>query len=531
MDKYCYGATINRWLKYGSTFVLIFFIGLFFLWPLSKIIYETFDRSTFKNEVSSGKFLKIFTVTFFQATLSTVFTLLLGIFPTYLISKWNFKLRKIISALIVVPFVLPSVVVGASFLKILPENLHNTLIAVIAVHIFFNIAVIVKIVGATWEKIPNDLPDSSLTLGASKVKSFIYVTLPLLIPSVIFACSIVFIFCFTSYGAILIVGGIKNSTLEVEIARQALTFGDVATSSVLSIIQIIFLSIVIVVSNIISNKNKHLFNAIDTQRRELTTNRHRVLALLGSISIFLFVLVPIITLFISSIKYGNKFSFFAWKHLQPYEVRPGITNGISSITSLITSLKITLIALCLSIFIGLLATLIIYKTKFMSKIVEPLYMLPLGVSAVTLGLGILITFSSSPFNWRSNWIFIPISHSLIAIPFFIRTMLPALNAKSKDLSNASFTLGASPIRSIWEIDLKRTKNAFSKSIGFCAAISLGEFGATSLLTKTGNDTAPVAIAKLLSRPGELSSLQAYMLSSVLALVIGSIVFLVEVRNA
>ena len=120
-------------------------------------------------------------------------------------------------ALITVPFMLPTVVVGAAFLAVLPDRWHNTAIAVLAAHVFFNIAVVVRIVGGMWATLPTDLTGAARTLGASQRQVFLTVVLPLLRPALFAASSVVFLFTFTSYGVVRILGGVRTTTIEVEV--------------------------------------------------------------------------------------------------------------------------------------------------------------------------------------------------------------------------------------------------------------------------------------------------------------------------
>ena len=102
--------------------------------------------------------------------------------------------------------------------------------AILAAHVFFNIAVVVRTVGALWSRIDPDLHDAGRVLGAREWKVFRTVTLPLLRPAIAAAAAIVFLFTFTSFGVVLILGGFRFATLEVEIYRQAVTLFDLPSA-------------------------------------------------------------------------------------------------------------------------------------------------------------------------------------------------------------------------------------------------------------------------------------------------------------
>jgi thiamine transport system permease protein len=142
-------------------------------------------------------------------------------------------------------------------------------------------------------------------------------------------------------------------------------------------------------------------------------------------------------------------------------------------------------------------------------------MLPLGTSAVTIGLGLLITFDVSPVDWRARWWFIPLGHALVAVPFVVRSLLGVLRSIPTDLRHAAATLGAAPIRAWWHVDARPLSRPLMAGAGFAAAISLGEFGATTVLTRSGRETVPIAIGRLLGRSGGVPRAQAFALATIL----------------
>ena len=154
-------------------------------------------------------------------------------------------------------------------------------------------------------------------------------------------------------------------------------------------------------------------------------------------------------------------------------------------------------------------------------------MLPLGVSAVTVGFGFLITLDEPPLDLRATWILVPLAQALVGIPFVVRIMLPVLRAVDGRLREAAAVLGASPLRVWREVDLPLVRRALLIAAGFAFAVSLGEFGATVFIARPDNPTLPVAVARLLGRPGELNYGQAMALSTILMVVCAAALLLLE----
>jgi thiamine transport system permease protein len=154
-------------------------------------------------------------------------------------------------------------------------------------------------------------------------------------------------------------------------------------------------------------------------------------------------------------------------------------------------------------------------------------MLPLGTSAVTLGLGYLLVFNRPPLDVRTFPWLIPVAHSLVALPFVVRALQPALSSIPQSLRQAAAVLGASSLRVWVEVDLPILTRAALVSAIFAFTISLGEFGATSFLARPEYPTLPVAIYRYLSQPGELNYGQALAMSTILMFVCSLSIFLME----
>jgi thiamine transport system permease protein len=202
-------------------------------------------------------FLRMLWFTLWQALLSTVLTLLVGLPVAYVFAHFQFHGRTLMKALTTVPFVLPTVVVAAAFRALLgsqglfnqalqqifnlnqaPLDLDQTIWIILLAHVFYNVAIVVRLVGGFWAKLNPRLNEAAQTLGASSLRAFFEVTLPLLRPSLFSAAILIFLFTFTSFGVILILGGPSFSTIETEIYRQFVNFLRPDIAAVLALLQI-----------------------------------------------------------------------------------------------------------------------------------------------------------------------------------------------------------------------------------------------------------------------------------------------------
>jgi len=518
---------VPRWFVGIIAAVPVLFITVFYAWPVVTLLWTTLSEAA-----TGSPFRHIASVVWFtlwQAAVSTLLTLVVGVLPAYVLARYSFPGRRVLTAATLVPFVLPTVVVGAAFIAFLPDSWHGTPQAMIAAHIFFNIAVVVRLVGSMIAVIPHDLVGAARTLGASPARAGRLIVLPLLRPALWSAAAVVFLFCFTSFGVAKLLGGPTHPTLEVEIARRATQLGDVAGAAALSVLQLALLAVAIVwTSRRVRRASVELHGAA-APRRPRGRNQRRLVAVVCA-AIVAIIGLPIAALVTRSFRVAGHWSMSAWTKLGATEVRPGAGLGVDPLASIATSLRFAIVAATIATVVGFLAATAINASPRAGKALDAGLMLPLATSAVTIGLGMLITFDTWPVDWRARWWLVPLGHALVAVPFVVRALLGVLRAIPADLRAAAATLGASPTRTWWEVDVRAMRRPLLAGVGFSAAISLGEFGATTILSRSGTETLPIAIGRLLGRAGALPQAQAFAMATILLLLTAVLVMAAGVHE-
>ena len=191
---------------------------------------------------------------------------------------------------------------------------------------------------------------------------------------------------------------------------------------------------------------------------------------------------------------------------------------IPPIESIWNSLRFAVLAMTLALGLGMIASFMIHRGTRLSKIADPLFMLPLATSAVTLGFGFVVALDEPPLNLRSSWLIIPISHTLVALPFVIRSVLPSLRAIPHSIREAAQVLGAKPLDLLVTIDLPLISRGMAVGATFAFTVSMGEFGASLFIAQRESVTMPVVIYRLIGDPGLSSYRQAMAMSVMLMLV-------------
>jgi thiamine transport system permease protein len=228
----------------------------------------------------------------------------------------------------------------------------------------------------------------------------------------------------------------------------------------------------------------------------------------------------------------------AWRSLAPGEplryFRELFVNRTSSLfyvppgLAIRNSLAFALVTTGLSLAIGTLTAVVLSRGHTRgAALLEPLVLLPLGTSAVTLGFGYLLTMGAPPLNLRASPVLVPIAHTLVAFPFVVRTLLPVMRGINPDWRAAAGMLGASPWVAWREVDLPIVGRALLVAALFAFTVSMGEFGATLLIARPEFPTMPLVIYRLLGQPGALNYGQALAMSTLLMLVCSVAFVLIE----
>ena len=520
------------------------FLGAFFFYPLLSILKVSllpdgrFAGDALLELVQRPFYAQTLWFTLWQALLSTLLTLLVGLPGAYVFGHFRFPGRELLKALTTIPFVMPTVVVAAAFRALLgpqgqlnlwlqswlnldaaPIQLERTLWLILLAHVFYNYTVVIRIVGGFWANLSQHTEEAAAVLGANRRQVLWHVTLPALAPALLAAALLTFLFTFTSFGVILILGGAGFSTLETEIYRQAVVFLKFPVAAALSLLQILFTYGIMLAYTRLSRR---VSTPLRLQAQQETLRRpagrwERLLVAVNVLVMLLLLLTPLLALVQRSFVDGDGHLTLA-SYQELTVNRRGSVLHVPPLRVVWNSLRYAVLTVLLATTLGALSAWQLANDHGgrWKNWLDALLMLPLGVSAVTLGFGYIVALGSLR---TSPWL-IPLAHSLIAFPFVVRTLLPVLRGIHPHLREAAAVLGASPGRVWREIDLPIVGRALLVGAVFAFTISMGEFGATSFIARPGSEgtTLPIAINRFLGQPGALNFGQALALSSILMLV-------------
>jgi thiamine transport system permease protein len=523
--------------------VVLIFLALFYCYPLASIFLQSlvpegrWDLTRLERLFTSPTYLRILWFTTWQALLSTLLTLLLALPGAYVFTRYRFFGKGLWQALLTVPFVLPTVVAAAAFQAMLgPSGLINSVLMswldlqqpplvidqglglLLLAHVFYNYSLVMRLVSSYWAGLDPNLRGAAASLGASPLQVFRRITLPLLMPAIAAAALLVFIFCFASFGIVLILGGPGNATIEVEIYRQAIHLFNLPMAAALSLVQLAINFLLMWLQARIGTRGQMAFftDSGGEVAVKACTWRQRMMLGTNLALIAMLLLAPLAALLGSSFFGEDGLTLAYYQKLfdgggdSIFFVQPATAIGNSLLFALTTMITAVLLGLGASLYLA-------QDNTPAASWWDALIMLPLATSAVSLGFGFIITFNHPPLDLRDTLTLIVIAHTLVAFPFVVRCILPALRRISPSLREAASILGASPARVFFGVEVPLIARSILVGAIFAFAISMGEFGASAFVTRPQTATIPVAIFRFLGYPGELNFGQAMAMSSLLLL--------------
>jgi thiamine transport system permease protein len=516
------------------------FLAVLFVWPLGTMLERglvadgAVDVAGMWEVLTSTRTGTVVRSTFTLAATGTVGALAVGIPGAYVLYRLRWRGQSVVRALVAVPFVLPTVVVAAAFAALLGRQgllgglgFDQSVAAIVLALVFYNVTVVVRIVGGTWAGLDPSTVSAARTLGASPRRAFFAVTLPMLAPAIASAAAVVFLFCSTAFGVVLVLGGTRIRTIETEMYLQVNQFLNLRAAAVLALLQIAFVALTLGAAAWARRRREGTQSGKRIDGTRAATRRDLPVIAGVLVVLALLLVTPMLALVERSLRTreGHGFDHYIALLEPPARTVLAVPIWQAGVNSLTTALVAAVIASGLGLIVAHLVT---HRTR-RSAALDSFVMLPLGVSAVMVGLGMLLTLHRGSFgvDLRGSWWLVPLAQAVVALPLVVRTLVPSARGIDPGLRRAAATLGAGPARVWREVDWPLMRRPFGLAVGFAFAISLGEFGATSFLARPDRPTLPTAIFRLLGRPGIDNVGMAFASAVVLALLTATVMMASE----
>jgi thiamine transport system permease protein len=465
--------------------------------------------------------LGLFGFTAYQAALSTLAAVALGLPLAYLLARFEFPGRRTVYSLTALPFVMPSIMVAVGFVATFGRNgtindalralglptldLLFTLEIIVLAHAFYDAPLVARITAAAWEGIDARTVETARTMGASPRRAFLHVVAPQLLPAVLTGALLTFVFSFLSFAIVLALGGLELATVEVWVYHSVrqLEYNTAAAIAVLETA----VSLGLMYAYLRFEARQRAARAVRPPERDRlfgTPTPTRVFAW-GYVALALVVFVlPLASMVLASVSGPQGFTLRHYGFLlrrqaeaAGFQVRP--------LTAVWNSLLFAAGSLLLALPMGVAVAVLSTRDFRGRKVVDALAMAPLAVSGIVVGLGLLrgLVFGVTAFGYRftaTGAVAVVAAHAVAGYPFVARTVAPMLATLDRSLVESARALGATRVRALLDVELPLVLSGVLAGAAFALAISMGEFDSTVILaTGSGEYTMPVAIERFLGR--------------------------------
>ena len=496
------------------------FVLVFLGFPVLKLLSGAFSGSAFLAVFENPYYVARLLWTLSSAGVSMLVTVVLGVPVAVMFAKYDFRGKRLLEALLTLPFVVPTIVVGMGFLALFGANgifnLSGTPILIILANVFYNFALVVRIVSSYLGTLDPELEDAARVEGATAWQVFLHITLPIARPAIFASSALVFLYCFASFGIPLLLGGGRFNTLEVEIWQSVSTQLKLSEASALALIQLV---VTLLASIVYTRAQTQSSLALEFNSKRPKAKGIARVTLVGFVVFTLVLtLAPMLALLRRALFDANglTFSFF----VSALTVGDGLSD-VSLILALENAALFVTLTLLLAVPLGLLYALATHFSR--SRILDALSLLPLMTSATLLGVGYIVAYPAL----TANLGLLISAYTITAYPFITRSVLPALRALPLEILEVARVSGANEIQVFWFVTLPLLRPALSTGIAFAFASVIGEFSATLVLARPEWATLTTIIYSKLGRPGQLGEASAV---AVMLLVLTTAGFLVLDRT-
>ena len=520
---------MNWWARITqSPYFVYVLISPLFLVLLAFVIfpfYTTFLQS-FEGDNALANYQKFFSLaspanlealwnSLYISILSVITCAIVGVTMAFLLERYEFPGRRLLSVLVLVPMALPPLVGVLSFtflygesgifprafqyflgLEEVPFSLKGIL-GVIVVHTFTMYTYFYLTASAAIKGLDPSLEEAATSLGASRIRVWIKVILPMLTPSIIASALLVFMVSMASYTAPLMFGVERTMTMQIYLSRTNGNLDMAATqSTILSIVSITFLLIMRWYQN--RRNYQNLSKGISVHRSEVSSKPIKYLAVFLSFLGTLILLLPILVLILISFSKDG-----AWT-IQILPTEYTLDHYIALFTDERTwrpiwnSIKMGSIATVGNIIFGVAAAYAMVRLNFKGKtLLDVLITIPWALPGTVVAVNLIAAFSTEnvfAFNQvliGTFWI-LPLAYFVRHLPLVFRSTSASLMQLDASVEEASRSLGATWWYTFRRIVIPLTLSGVIAGTLLALVQSIGEFVASILLYSTS--TIPLSVA-------------------------------------
>ncbi|MFP4301793.1 MAG: ABC transporter permease [Spirochaetaceae bacterium] len=492
-------------------------LAAFFLLPLAAFYGITLQgqglpalAEAASEAIESGRLGRIAGFTAGQAALSALVSLLIALPGAYILSHYQFPFRRLAYSLTLLPFVLPSIIVVIAVISFFGRGgVLNQLFAskvsyvysfagIVVAHVFYNFSLALRVLASGWQSIDKRYHEIASSLGDSAFGRFRRITLPLLTPSILTAFLLVFIFCFLSFGVVLVFGGVQYETFEVRIYSDINVRLDFVSAALYAAVQLLFTGALFLLSGRLIRGGSALQAEVTDPERRLSDAPplSRTLATVYGVGLLLFFMGPILTLLWRSVSADGGLSLNAYFALFGGETERNVESILRATIPevIIQSLLLAFASGTLTFVLAMSLAWVLRRNRGASGgVLSTIAQLPLGISLVTVALGVrLLYIEILPLP-----LLVIVTQAIATLPLVYRIVSTETQRLRESYVEGARSLGAGTPRIIREIALPVLRRGLLNAYAYALALPFADLTAVLTVGRGEISTFPVAIYRLI----------------------------------
>ena len=413
---------------------------------------------------------------------TTIVATLIALPLAWLANRYSFPGKGVLTALLLVPMVLPPFVGAIGFQQIFGQYgalnaafdlgavdwlANGRYAGVIILQALSLYPIMYLNVAASLANIDHAMLEAAENMGSSGFMTFRRIILPLIMPGLFAGGTLIFIWGFTELGTPLIMNFTRCTSVQVfdalkEIGSNPFPFALVFVMLVVSV------SLYALSKLVFGNQNIAMTSKAATTFTEIkVTGLKGFLLMLPFIVIITFALLPHIGVILTSIAVPGSWyqsilpATYTFEHYQQ-----ALSHGIT-VSSIRNSLLYSSLAVIINVVLGIAIAFVVVRSRLKAKsFLDNLVMLPLAVPGLVMAFGYLgisaylsnldavknNVLLQNLFDVRTNpTLFLVIAYSIRRLPYMVRSAVSGLQQTSVTLEEASANLGASPLQTLRHI--------------------------------------------------------------------------------
>ena len=499
--------------------IVIAALCLFIIYPFYTILTKSIFSSKVEG-VTLYNFERFFTKPYYYRSLlrsmmvcsmTMVFSAIIGVFIAYIMTRYNVPGKNILHVLIIMSLMSPPFIGAYSWIVLLGRNGllaramdaigltaptiygRNGIIFVFTLHLF---PYVYLYTSGAMNSIDSSLEEAAENLGMNKLRRIMTITIPVVMPSILAGCIMVFMTSLADFGTPMLLGE-GYTVLPVLVYNEYMSESavDPYMASALSVIIVACSLVMLGIQKLVVDKKNYTMSTLRPPQETKLRGWRRALAALPIYLVLFFALLPQVVVICQSFVERSFSGMVQGINLNNYRT---ILSRLG--TNIFNTYAFSLAAIVFIIVIGILVSYILVRKKGkVANIIDTLIMFPYVIPGSVLGIGLIVAFNRKPLVLVGTASIMIISYIVRKLPYTVRSGSAFLYQMDPSIEEASINLGVSPMKTFFTVTTRMMLPGVMSGAVLSWITCINELSSSIMLYSGKTSTIAVAIYQEVTR--------------------------------